>query len=64
MAFRVASVWVRYGSVRVNSDFSDSLSGEHILNVGSDIDPGRSVRISNLGSVLSGLILFSYTRSP
>ena len=42
---------VRFGSIRV----SGPLSGEHISGVGSGMGPGRSVRVSGLGSVLPGL---------
>jgi len=42
---------VRFGSIRV----SGPLSGEHISGVGSGMGSGRSVRISGLWSVLSGL---------
>jgi len=42
---------VRFGSIRVSS----ALSGEHISSVGSGMGPGRSVRVSSLGSVLPGL---------
>jgi len=44
---------VQFGSIRV----SGPLSGEHISGVGSGVDPGRSVRISGLRSVLPGLIM-------
>ena len=33
-----------------------SKSVQPISGVGSDMDPGQSVRISNFGSVLSGLV--------
>ena len=36
---------------------SGSLSGEHISSVGSGMGPGRSVRVSGLGSILPGLCL-------
>ena len=79
MRFRVVSVWIGYGSVRVNQFLvkyvchaktsngsgmvrfgsirvSGPLSREHISDVGSGMDPGRSVQVSDLGSVLPGLI--------
>jgi len=43
---------VRFGSIRI----SGPLSGEHISGVGSDMGPGRSIRILGLGSVLSDLL--------
>jgi len=43
---------VRFGSIRI----SGLLSGEHISEFGSDMGPGRSVRISGLGSVLPSLL--------
>ena len=46
------SSMVRFGSIRV----SGPLSGEHISGIGSGIGPGRSVRVSNLESVLLGLL--------
>ena len=48
-----ASGMVRFGSIRV----SGPLSGEHISGFGSGMGPGRSVRVSGLGSVLSGLCM-------
>ena len=47
---------VRFGSIRV----SGPLSGEHISGVGSDMGLDRSVRILNLGSVLSDLDRYSF----
>ena len=56
--FGSGMVWV--GSIRV----SGPLSGEHISGVGSSMDPGHSVRVSGIGSVLPGLItLISTTAS-
>ena len=46
-------VW--FGSIRVSGPFS----GEHNSGVGSGMGPGRSVRVSGLGSVLPGLVLSS-----
>ena len=48
--FGSGTVW--FGSIRV----SGLLSGEHISGVGSGMGPGRSVRVSGLGSVLPGLV--------
>ena len=42
---RVGSIWV-----------SGPLSGEHISGVGSGMGPGSSVRVSDLESVLPGLV--------
>ena len=42
---------VRVGSIQV----LNPLSGEYISGVGWGMDPGRSVRISGLGSVFPGL---------
>jgi len=44
---------VRFGSIRVSGPFS----GEHISGVRSGMGPDRSVRVSGLWSVLSGLLL-------
>jgi len=43
---------VRFASIRVSSPHSS----ENISSVGSGMDPGRSVRVSGLGSVLLGLV--------
>ena len=42
---------VRFGSIGVSGPLPD----EHISGVGSGMGPGRSVRVSGLGSVLPGL---------
>jgi len=47
------SSMTRFGSIRVSS----KLLSEHISGVGSSMGPGRSVQISDLGSVLPGLSL-------
>ena len=44
---------VRFGPIRVSGPLSD----EHISGVGSGMGPGRSVRISGLGSILPGLAM-------
>jgi len=48
---------VRFGSIRV----SGPLSGEHISGGGSSMDPGLSVRVSGLGSVLPDLPTLTYS---
>ena len=45
---------IRFGSTRVSGSILDEL----VSNVGSDMDLDHSVRISSLGLVLPGLLIF------